>query len=366
MIRTFDYLRSFTEIEQEVIEALQRVLHSGQLILGPETTRFEEEFADYVGARYCVGVTSGTTAIHMALAALDVGPSDEVLTVANTCAPTVAAIRLTGGVPLFVDINDEDLMMDVGRIEAGITYKTRCILPVHLWGHAANLDALLAIAERHGIPVVEDCAQAHGTTWKGRAVGTFGAAGCFSFYPTKNIGAFGDAGAVVTDDAALAARLRRLRMYGYKQGSGVADEEGLNGRISEMQAAILRVKLRVYPQWLERRKAVAQHYETTIRNSAIRRPRILPHCEPSYHQYVVRLRARDALANYLSEQGIQTGIHYPVPVHRMPAYQQLPRCPDYLRVTERASREILSLPIHESISIEEVDFIAAAINRFRA
>jgi dTDP-3-amino-2,3,6-trideoxy-4-keto-D-glucose/dTDP-3-amino-3,4,6-trideoxy-alpha-D-glucose/dTDP-2,6-dideoxy-D-kanosamine transaminase len=361
-IKSFDYLKSLDEIEPDVLAAVRRVLRSGHLILGPETAAFEEEFAAWAGARHAVAATSGTTALYLALAALDVGPGDEVVTVANTCSPTVAAIRLTGAVPVFVDVRDDDLMMDVGRLEDRITPRTRCILPVHLWGQTPDLDTLLGVARRHDLPVVEDCAQAHGTTWDGRKVGTFGAMGCFSFYPTKNIGAYGDAGAVVTDDADLAARLRRLRMYGY-EGSPVSLEEGINGRINEIQAAVLRVKLRVYPRWLERRLAVAATYDSFIDNPSVRLPVVHPRARSSYHQYVVRSTHRDRLAAFLEERGIQSAIHYPTPVHHMPAYRGL--CPDLrLPATEAACGEVLSLPVHEALEPDEARRVAEAVNRF--
>lgn len=364
MIKSFDYLASLPEIEDEVREAIDRVMVSGRLILGPETEAFEKEFAEFIGSQHCVGVGSGTSALHLALLAIDVGPGDEVVTVANTCAPTIAAIRLTGATPVFTDIRREDLMMNVGRVRSLLTERTRCILPVHLWGSSVHMDQLRRLADEHGIPIVEDCAQAHGTTWKNRSVGTFGVAGCFSFYPTKNIGALGDAGAVVTDDAAVAERLRRLRMYGYS-GTPVSQEEGINGRISELQAAILRVKLRIYPKWLDRRLEVASIYNSELANSNIKKPSHPDECGPTYHQYVIRCKDRDTLAAYLQERGIQTGIHYPVPVHQMPAYRSFRQSHTDLAVTETSCKEILSLPIHESITPGEARTVAEAVNQFR-
>lgn len=363
-IQSFDYLRSLDSVEEEVLTAVRRVLRSQRLILGPETESFESEFAAWVGAGFAVGVSSGTTALHLALAALDVGPGDEVVTVANTCAPTVAAIRLRGAVPVFVDVREDDLMMDVAQVEHRITPKTRCILPVHLWGQTVDLTALLAVAERYDLPVVEDCAQAHGSSWEGRRVGTLGTMGCFSFYPTKNIGAYGDAGAVVTDDAALTARLRRLRMYGY-DGSPISREEGFNARINEIQAAILRVKLRVYPDWLARRLAAARTYDDALASSRVKRPVVDSRARSSYHQYVIRTDERDRLATYLAEHGIQTGIHYPIPIHHMPAYRSFAP-PESLSVTERACRRILSLPIHENLDPAAARRVTAAIDRFHA
>ena len=363
MIRTFDYRSSLGEIEDEIRAALDRVLRSGRLILGPETEAFEQEFAAFTGSRFCVGVTSGTTALHLALAALDVGAGDEVITVANTCPPTISAIRLTGAVPVFVDVRADDLMMDADQIESRLSERTRCIVPVHLWGKSADLDSLEAVSKKHGIPIIEDCAQAHGTTWNARHVGTFGRMGCFSFYPTKNIGAYGDAGAIVTDDPDLDQRLRRLRMYGY-EGSQVSLENGINGRISEMQSAILRTKLRIYPQWLARRLAVAAVYDAEITHPSVRKPSHGTSCRPSYHQYVIESDARNQLAGHLRERDIETGIHYAVPIHKMPAYRDLPGSRAALPITEAACERILSLPIHESLSPESARVVSDAINSF--
>ena len=362
MIKTFDYLATLPEIEDEVMAALARVLRSGRLILGPETAAFEEEFAAFVGGGHCVAVTSGTAALHLALMALGVGAGDEVVTVANTCAPTVAAIRLTGATPAFVDVREADLMMDPEALEEKIHRRTRCILPVHLWGHSVRMEPVLEVARRHRLPVVEDCAQATGTRYRGRHVGLFGELGCFSFYPTKNLGAYGDAGAVVTADAGLAARLKALRMYGY-DGSAVSRLEGTNARIAELQAAILRVKLRRLPRWLARRRRIAALYDRQLKNPAISPPPRDAEIEASYHQYVVRCRAREPVTEALAAAGIGFGIHYPVPVHRMPAYAFLGGGDLDLPVTERASREILSLPIHEALADDEVLAVARTLNR---
>lgn len=341
--------------------AVSRVLHSGRLILGPETDAFEAEFAAYVGVRACVGVASGTTALHTALLALDIGPGDEVITVSNTCVPTIAAIRLTGARPVFVDVKTTDLLMDPARAAAAITPRTRCILPVHLWGQSADLDALEAVAEEAGVALVEDCAQAQGTHYRGKHVGTTGRMGCFSFYPTKNLGAFGDAGAVVTDDPALAERLRRLRVYGYDD-SGIAQTEGLNARISEIQAAILRVKLRVLPDWLAKRRTIAHTYDTGIQHAGIRLPCPAPDTEAAYHQYVVQCADRAAVTAALTAADIGFGIHYPVPVHLMPAYAFLGGETLDLPVTTQAACEILSLPIHEGLTADETGTVVATLN----
>lgn len=363
MIKTFDYLKLLPEIEEEVTAALERVLRSGRLILGPETAAFEEELADFVGARHCVAVTSGTAALHLSLMALGIGPGDEVVTVSNTCAPTVSAIRLTGATPVFVDVREQDLLLDTDQLAAKIGERTRAIVPVHLWGHSVRMERLLEIAERHGVPVVEDCAQATGTRYQARHVGTFGDFGCFSFYPTKNLGAYGDAGAIVTGDAELAARLKALRMYGY-EGSATSNVEGTNARIAEFQAAILRVKLRVLPDWLGRRRRVAALYDEHVRHPAIALPPRGREGEtPSYHQYVIRCQDRAAVTAALDDAGVGWGIHYPLPVHLMPAYAFLGGESLELPVTVGASREILSLPIHEALAEDEVLEVAGVLNR---
>lgn len=363
MIKTFDYLGSLPEIEEKIMEALQRVLHSGRLVLGPETEAFEAEFAQYIGSKHCIAVGSGTTAIHLALMALGLKAGDEVITVSNTCVPTIAAIRLAGAIPVFADVRESDLMMDPEQVAAHITPKTRCILPVHLWGQSADMDAVMEVAkgQPEKIPVVEDCAQGHGTTYRGRHVGTFGRIGCFSFYPTKNLGAYGDAGAVVTDDPGLGARLRSLRMYGYDQFA-VAQEEGMNARITEMQAAILRVKLGVFPEWLARRRRVATLYNETINNPAIQLPPKQRHTEPSCHQYVIRCKHRQAIIDVLKANDVGFGIYYPTPVHLMPAYEFLGGSTLRLPVTVKASSEILSLPLHEGISPDEAGKVVNLVN----
>jgi aminotransferase EvaB len=358
MIKVFDYLASLEAIEQEVLDAVQRVLRSGQLILGPETAAFEEEFASFVGARHCVGVSSGTTALHLALMALGIGPGDEVLTVSNTCSPTVAAIRLVGATPVFVDVRRDDLMLDSEHLAAKITLRTRCIIPVHLWGNSAAIDTVRDVGRAHGLRIIEDCAQAQGTLYGGTHVGTFGDVGCFSFYPTKNIGAFGDAGAVVCQDPELAERLRAQRMYGYR-GSAVSEIEGMNARIAEIQAAILRIKLRLYPEWLRRRREIAALYTAGIDHPAIQPPRWDSRVEPSFHQYVIRCEDRDAVAAALDGADIGYGIHYPVPVHKMPAYRSTDVS---LPVTEMAAREILSLPVHEALVLEEASRVIECLN----
>lgn len=363
MIPVFDYRATLPEIQDEITSAFRRVLHSGRLILGPETEAFEKEFSVFTGAPHCVGVSSGTTALHLTLLGLGIGPSEEVITTANTCAPTAAAIRLAGAVPVFVDVEADTLLMDPYRLRAALSPRTKCIIPVHLWGAAADMDAITAIASERAVPVIEDCAQAHGTTLGRRHVGTFGAAGCFSFYPTKNIGAFGDAGAVVTSEPGFADRLRKLRVYGY-DSAGIAGMDGMNARISELQAAILRIKIRKYPEWLARRRRFAEMYAERLDRRHIEIPATTPGCAHTYHQFVVLCDHRPALRKWLDVHGIGSGVHYPVPLHRMAPYAACVPAGSRLRNTELSCERVLSLPVHEGLSEADIARIIEVINSF--
>lgn len=361
MIRTFDYLREYAEIREEILDSIGRVLESGTLLLGEETRLFEEEFAAYVGAGHCVALTSGTTALQIALLALGVGPGDEVITVSNTCAPTISAIRITGATPVFVDVRESDLLIDPALIKLAVTNKTKCILPVHLWGQAADMDAMTRIAEETGLALIEDCAQAHGTLFREKHVGLFGKAGCFSFYPTKNLGSYGDAGAIVTDDMNFAVRLRSIRMYGY-DNRGISQHEGVNGRISELQAAILRVKLKRLDRNIGHRRSLAEIYRRRLKHPSVRMLTMPKETTSSYHQYVVRCRDRAAVIETLKTARVGYGIHYATPVHLMPAYAHLGGEKLNLPVTNEACSQILSLPIHDTLERSEVDAVCQVVN----
>lgn len=351
----FDYRRALPDLENDLVDAFCRVLHSDALILGPETEAFEREFAEWAGVEHCVAVSSGTMALFVALRGVEVGPGDEVISVANTCPPTIAAIRLTGATPVFVDIEPDTLMMDVAKVESVITPRTRAVMPVHLWGSSVDLAALGDIARRNDLFVVEDCAQAAGTRFQGCQVGTFGDAGCFSFYPSKNLGGYGDGGAVVTDDHHLAARMRKLRMYGY-DGSPVSTLEGFNARINEVQSALLRVRLPRVDGAITRRREIAARYREEL--TVVRWPTLPARVEHSYHQCVVRCENRERIIERLEAAGIEWGVHYPTPVHLMPAFTEWSR---ELPVTERTADEILSLPVHESLADDEVSAVIHAV-----
>jgi dTDP-3-amino-3,4,6-trideoxy-alpha-D-glucose transaminase len=348
----------------EIDAAVARALDSGWYILGRETAAFEAEFAAYLAgadapAPECVGVNSGTDALHLALWACEIGPGDEVITVAHTAVATVAAIELVGATPVLVDIDPVTYTLDPDALAAAITPRTRAVIPVHLYGHPADLAAILPVAQAHGLAVIEDCAQAHGASYQGRRLGLWGDLACFSFYPTKNLGALGDGGAVVGRDSARMARVRLLREYGWTpQARYVSQVAGMNSRLDELQAAILRVKLRHLDAWNATRRARAAAYADLL-PPTVTRPVELPGCEHVYHLYVVRSPQRDALRAALTAAGIGTGIHYPVPVHRQPAYAA--HAARALPHTEQAAAEILSLPMHPLLTVAEVARVADVV-----
>jgi len=354
MIPSFDIRLAYLQLKDEIDGAIRRVLASGRCILGPEVRAFEEEFASYVGVRGAVGVGSGTDALILALRALEIGPGDEVVTVANGGVPPVAAIRAVGATPKFVDVRPDDLLMNESEIEHALTERTRCLLPIHLYGQAAAMDRILECAARHGLRVIEDCAQAHGARpWK-RHVGSFGDLGCFSFYPTKNLGAFGDGGMVVSDDPTLEERVRMQRMYGFKD-DGHAHCEGLNSRLDEMQAAILRVKLRHLDGLIETRRSLARRYLEGLEGFVDWLPTTTSVDAHAYHLFVIQVPGRERVVDALQREGIGYGIHYPVPVHLMEAYRFLGRHEGELPVTERAAKAVLSLPLYPGLEIGAVD-----------
>ena len=345
--------------QEEIDAAVHRTLDSGWYILGQETAAFEAEFAAYCGAADCVGVNSGTDALHLALRACGVGPGDEVITVAHTAVATVAAIRMTGATPVLVDIDPETYTMAPAALAAALTPATRAVIPVHLYGHAAEMDAICAIAR--DCFMIEDCAQAHGAHYKGRPVGAFGDLACHSFYPTKNLGALGDGGAVTGRDSELLAKVRLLREYGWTpQARYVSQVEGVNSRLDEVQAAILRVRLRYLDAENAQRRTLAALYAHLLPES-LQKPIERPECRHVYHLYVVQDTHRDALRARLTDHGIGTGIHYPVPVHLQPAYQGDRVRAHMLPVTARAAQEVLSLPMHPWLNASQIARVAEAV-----
>jgi dTDP-4-amino-4,6-dideoxygalactose transaminase len=356
----------YATIKEEMDAAVYRVLESGWFVLGDEVRAFEREFAAYCGAAYAIGVGNGTDALMLALRALDIGSGDEVITVAMTAAFGAFAITMTGATPVFVDIEPTTANMDPALLERAITPRTRAIMPVHLYGQAADLGAIMAIAERHGIPVVEDAAQAHGAMYDGRRVGSIGRIAGFSFYPSKNLGAAGDGGAVTTNDPLLAERVAMLRNGG-QRGKYEHMIQGVNSRLDELQAAILRVKLAHLDDWNAARRRHAHRYDELLAGSSVELPEERPGATPeghAWHLYAVRHPRRDALAAYLKERGIGTGVHYPAALHMQPAFAALGLGPGAYPVAERQAREELSLPLYPEMTADDVAYVADAVRAF--
>lgn len=359
-----DLAAQHAAIADELESAIRRVLRSGWYILGSEVEAFEAEFATWLelpNGSHAVGVNSGTDALHLALRACDVGPGDEVITVSHTAVATAAAVALTGARPVFVDIDPATYTLDPAQLAAHISPRTKAIIPVHLYGQPADLGPLLEVAQAAQVRVIEDCAQAHGARYRGRPVGTWGDLGCFSFYPTKNLGAVGDGGLVVSRVAELAGRVRLLREYGWQTGARyVSQEQGMNSRLDELQAAVLRVKLVHLDAWNARRQALAARYTALLAETSVQVPVVRADGTHVYHLYVVRHRQRDALRQALAAQGIATLVHYPVPIHEQPAYRHLAPTAG-LPVTERVAREILSLPLYPELADEAITAVASAV-----
>ncbi len=349
----------------EIDAAIAAALDGNRYILGPQTQAFEQEFAAYLGVRFASGVGSGTEALHIAIRACGLGPGDEIITVAHTAVATVAAIELAGAVPVLVDIDPATYTIDPNKIAAAITPRTRAIIPVHLYGAAANLSPIVELAQQHSLKVIEDCAQAHGTRYMNRPVGSFGDVACFSFYPTKNLGAIGDGGLVATNDPIIAENLNLLRQYGWRERY-ISEIAGWNTRLDELQAAILRVKLRHLDADNDKRRALAALYDEQLAG-VVTLPLEPVNTRHVYHLYVIRHPRRDALMQFLRERGIGTAIHYPVPIHLQPAYRgRLAGGLGSLPETERAVREIVSLPMYPEISEEDVRLVAQAVREFAA
>ena len=357
-----DLKAQYQSIKAEIQQALNRVLDSGTFILGEEVKAFEEEFAAYCHARFAIAVNSGTSALHLALLAAGIGPGDEVITVPFTFVATAAAVLYTGARPVFVDIDPRSFTIDCTQIESAITPRTKAILPVHLYGQPADMDPMLEIARRHGLPVIEDAAQAHGAEYKGRRVGSIGDLGCFSFYPGKNLGAYGEGGMVVTNDLEYARTICMLRDWGQEHKYQHV-LKGYNYRMDGLQGAVLRVKLGHLETWTEARRAHAARYDQLLTDSGVQTPAVLPSCRHVYHIYAVRTTQRDALQQALQAGGIQTGIHYPIPVHLQPAYADLGYRAGEFPHSEAAAREVLSLPMFPELTPELQDRVASGVRQ---
>lgn len=363
-IPPLDLPQQHAALKDELEQAIQRVFATCAFVLGPPVAEFENQMAGFVGCRHALGVASGSDALRLALAALEIGPGDEVITTAFSFIATANTISHAGATPVFVDIDEETFNLDLSLIEQAVTPCTRAIVPVHLYGLACDMEEVLRFGRAHDLFVIEDCAQAIGATWDGRSVGSFGHLGCLSFYPTKNLGSCGDAGMIVTNDSELAAKIDVLR----RQGSPhkyVADRLGFNSRLDSLQAAILGVKLRYLDRWNARRQELARRYSEFLAPiEEICTPRETPSATHVYHQYTIRTAERDRLKCHLEQQGIGSMIYYPVGIHRQPVYAQLGYAEGSLPITERASSQVLSLPIYPELSKSQQDRIIAAVRAF--
>ena len=354
----------YRQIEDEVLPMLTEAMENGMFIGGPQVEAFESEFAAFCEARYCVGLNSGTDALRFALMAAGVGPGHEVITVPNTFIATTEAVSQTGAAPVFVDIDPVTCNIDVSKIEAKITERTKAILPVHLYGQPADMDPILALAQKHGLIVIEDACQAHGATYKGKKAGSMGLAGCFSFYPGKNLGAFGEGGALVTSDKAVAAMARMIRDHGQSK-KYFHDMEGYNGRLDAIQATVLRTKLRRLPDWNKARQDNAGYYDSLLAD--INEVAITPEAgfaSSVYHLYVIKVDDRDGLQKYLGEKGVATGLHYPMPLHLQKAYAHMAHQQGDFPVTERVAERLLSLPMFPELTREQMDYVVGCIKEF--
>lgn len=359
-VRFLDLSATYLELKMEIDAAVARVLNSGWYLLGAELEAFEAEYAAYTGARYCIGVGNGLEALHLSLRAMDVGPGDEVLVPSNTYIATWLAVSQVGATPVPVEPDERTYNMDPQRIEEAITPRTRAILPVHLYGQPADMSPILSCAEKYGLKVLADGAQAHGARYRGAAIGGLGDATAWSFYPGKNLGAYGDAGAVTTDDPALAERIRVLRNYGSRV-KYVNEVQGYNSRLDEMQAALLRVKLHHMDAWNDRRIRFAEGYTKALSNHSLVLPEALAWAQTVWHLYVIRTTRREALQKHLRERGIETLIHYPIPPHLQKAYAHLGLKRDDLPLASKLADEVISLPIGPHMSITDHSQVIAAL-----
>lgn len=358
-----DLRAQYQSLAAEVQQAISVVLERGDFVLGREVSLFEEEFAAYCEAEYAVGVDSGTSALELALRAFDIGPGDEVITAANTFIATAFAVSYTGATPVLVDVDPQTYTIDVSLLESAITDRTRAIIPIHLYGHPAEMDPIMEMARRYRLVVIEDACQAHGAKYKGKRVGSLGHAAAFSFYPAKNLGAYGDGGMVVTNDERVAGSLRVLRNYGQREKYHHM-VQGYNHRLDTLQAAVLWVKLKHLDAWNAARRQHAKQYRELLACSPVVLPAEASYAEAVYHLYVIRVQDRDGLRVYLQERGVATGIHYPIPIHLQPSYRALGYKKGSFPVTERYAEQILSLPMCAELTPASIEYVAQAIRTF--
>ncbi len=374
IIPFLDLTGQYLGLQAEIDKAISGVLNSGWFILGEELSGFESEFAQYCGTSHAVGVGSGTEALHLALLACGIKAEDEVITVPNTAVPTVAAIRFAGAKPVFVDIDPRTYTMDPNALESFLSTRfkshpkrapggPKAIIPVHLYGQPADMGPILELAEKYELKVIEDACQAHGARYRGTVVGSLGDIGCFSFYPTKNLGAYGDSGMVVTNQNSLAQHVKRLRNYG-EETKFHNVIEGYNSRLDEIQAAILRVKLKYLEKWNRKRRSLAEIYHNLLKHTPVQTPVEAQYATHVYHLYVIRTARRDELITWLAHKGIATGIHYPLPIHFQPAYKGLGYSPGDFPIAESYSEAILSLPLYPELSERQIGQVSTGVCDF--
>ncbi|MFA4855711.1 MAG: DegT/DnrJ/EryC1/StrS family aminotransferase [archaeon] len=361
MIPFIDLKRQYSAIKPEIDSAIGRVIESGRFVLGEQVNGFEKEFASYCGTKFSVGVANGTEALQIALLAAGIKPGDEVISVANTASATITAIKAAKARPVLVDVQEDCFTMNPGLIEQAISKKTRAIIPVHLFGQCCDMKPVLEIAEKRDLMVIEDACQAHGALYRGKKAGSIAEIGCFSFYPTKNLGCYGDGGAITTSNAEIAEKIRLLRNYGWRENYN-SEINGINSRLDEMQAAILRAKLRHLDNWNARRKEIAKRYCGELKTVQV--PAEKSYASHVYHLYVVKSGKRNLLGSFLKGKGIASLVHYPVPIYLQQAFKDAVIA-GKLKATEKLSKEILSIPIFPELEDSEVEEVIEAINSFR-
>jgi dTDP-4-amino-4,6-dideoxygalactose transaminase len=359
-----DLKAQFRQIEDEVLPMITEAMNNSAFIGGPQVTGFETEFAEYCDSKYCIGVGSGTDALRFALMALGVDEKDEVITVSNTFIATTEVISQVGAIPVFVDIDPETYNMDILKIEGAITGKTKAIIPVHLYGQPADMDPILELAGTYNLAVIEDSCQAHGAQYKNKKAGSIAKAGCFSFYPGKNLGAYGEGGAVVTQGEDIADKIRMIRDHGQRE-KYLHDMEGYNGRLDAIQAGVLRIKLKRLDAWNEARRKNATYYSELLSNiPGVTVPVVADFAVPVYHLYIILVDDRPGLQQFLNERGIATGLHYPIPLHLQRAYKHLGYKNGDFPVTEKAAERLLSLPMYPELTREQIEYVVESIQEF--
>lgn len=358
-----DVVGQYQKIKPEIDSAIHKILDAGTFVLGKEVGEFECQIAGYLGVKYAVGCASGTDALQVAMMALDIGPGDEIITTPFTFVATTETIVLLGAKPVYVDIDPKTFNIDPGKIETAITPRTKAIIPVHLYGQAAAMDSIMEIARKHNLKVIEDSAQALGAAYKGKKVCTFGDVACISYFPSKNLGAFGDAGMVVTNDIALGEKMRMIIVHGSKQRYH-HEILGVNSRLDTLQAVILSVKLHYLDQWNTARRRASSRYNELLKGTPVEVPYVSPDCDHIFHQYTIRVPRRDALAEHLKQKGIPHAIYYPIPLHLQKAFAIAGQSKGAFPITEQAGDEVLSLPMHTELSEEQLTFITDAIKEF--